>query len=83
MYYFNNDLPTQRRTRISTNTDGLFVLLQVPPPQGTTRYYVQVWGFRDMAALGMGRAGLSLLAETPVRVLPDAVVIANLPPRGP
>jgi hypothetical protein len=83
VYYFNNDLPTQRRTRISTNTDGLFVLLQVPPPQGTTRYYVQVWGFRDMAALGMGRAGLSLLAETPVRVLPDAVVIANLPPRGP
>lgn len=82
VYYFNAGLPTQRRILSATNSDGLFVLLQVPPPQGTARYYVQVWGFRDMAALGMGRAGLSLIAETPVRVLPDVVVIAALPPRG-
>ncbi len=49
----------------------------MPPAPGTT-YYVQYWGFRTTADVARGAAGLSLLGETALNVLPDVVLTVNV-----
>jgi hypothetical protein len=82
-YYFDvaPDLPTSRLQQNTTNTNGLFLLIQVPPSPGTDRVYAQLWGFRTMADVGRGMAGLTLLAERPLRVAPDVMLIPDMTPR--
>ncbi len=79
IYYFTPDpaLPTRRSTFSSTSPNGLWIALQVPPAPGTT-YYVQYWGFRTAADVARGAAGLSLLGETALNVLPDVVLTVNV-----
>jgi len=81
VYYFSasSGLPTSRNAATMTNvtsSNGLYLAIQIPPST-TATYYAQVWGFRSTAAVAMGAAGLSLLSETPVRVLPDVLVTVN------
>ena len=81
VYYFSasSGLPTSRNAATMTNvtsSNGLYLAIQVPPST-TATYYAQVWGFRTTAAVAMGAAGLSLLSETPVKVLPDVLVTVN------
>jgi len=81
VYYFSptSGLPTSRNAATMTNvtsSNGLYLAIQVPPST-TATYYAQVWGFRTTAAIAMGAAGLSLLSETPVKVLPDVLVTVN------
>jgi hypothetical protein len=84
VYYFSatSGLPTSRNAATMTNVtslNGLYLSIQIPP-SSTATYYAQVWGFRTQAAVAMGAAGLSLLSEVPVRVLPDVLVTVNQQP---
>jgi len=84
VYYFSasSGLPTSRNAATMTNvtsSNGLYLAIQVPPST-TATYYAQIWGFRTTAAVAMGAAGLSLLSETPVKVLPDVLVTVNNEP---
>jgi hypothetical protein len=81
VYYFSptSGLPTSRNAATMTNvtsTNGLYISIQIPPST-TATYYAQIWGFRTTAAVAMGAAGLSLLSEVPVKVLPDVLVTVN------
>lgn len=84
VYYFSatSGLPTSRNAATMTNVtslNGLYLSIQIPP-SSTATYYAQVWGFRTQAAVAMGAAGLSLLSEVPVKVLPDVLVTVNQQP---
>ena len=84
VYYFSGSsgLPTSRNAATMTNvtsSNGLYLSIQIPPST-TQTYYAQVWGFRTAADLARGAAGLSLLSEVPVKVLPDVVVTVNHEP---
>ncbi len=58
-----------------TNTDGVFVTIELPPGQ---ERYLQVWGFVDDADLADGE--MTLLAEVPTPIIADAVVTVSLRP---
>lgn len=84
IYYFGaaSGLPTSRNAATMTNvssSNGLFLAIQIPS-SSTATYYSQVWGFRTAAAVAMGAAGLSLISEVPVKVLPDVLVTVNQEP---
>ena len=84
VYYFSptSGLPTPRNAATMTNvtsSNGLYISIQIPPST-TATYYAQIWGFRTTAAVAMGAAGLSLLSEVPVKVLPDVLVTVNNEP---
>lgn len=84
VYYFSptSGLPTSRNAATMTNvtsSNGLYIAIQIPPST-TATYYAQIWGFRTTAAVAMGAAGLSLLSEVPVKVLPDVLVTVNNEP---
>ena len=84
VYYFSptSGLPTPRNAATMTtvtSSNGLYIAIQIPPST-TATYYAQIWGFRTTAAVAMGAAGLSLLSEVPVKVLPDVLVTVNNEP---
>jgi hypothetical protein len=86
VYYFDADsgLPVRRTSQASTNTDGLFVVIEIPPTSGSAQNYLQVWGYLSAADVAMGVAGLSLLAELPTAVLGDSVISLTMNPnKGP
>jgi hypothetical protein len=77
-YYFSGgspSLPVRHETIAVTNTDGLFVVLELPP---SAQAFLQVWGFVD----GQDPATdeLTLLAEIPSPVVPDVMVTFSLEP---
>lgn len=75
VYYFSPtpQLPTRRASYSATSVNGLYLAIQVPPSM-TATYYTQLWGFRAAADVARGAAGLSLISETAVKVLPDVLV---------
>ncbi len=82
-YYFSAgspSLPVRHSAALSTNEDGLFMIIELPPelPGAAQVAYMQVWGFID----GQDPATdeLTLLAELPTPVLPDTVVTASIEP---
>lgn len=77
-YYFSalsTSLPVRHQQQLNTNSDGLFVIIEVPT---SAEAYVQVWGFID----GQDPAtdDLTLLAEVPAPALADTVITASLEP---
>jgi hypothetical protein len=83
VYYFSNgstDLPVLRTTQASTNGDGLFVILEIPPTTGSTHYFLQTWGFKTDADVAMGMAGLSLISELESPVVGDSVISVEMNP---
>lgn len=80
-FYFSagsTDLPvkhTGSAGRVSTNSDGLFAVFNLPPTQTA---YIQVWGFKTDADVAKGESGLTLLAELPAPVLADNVITATI-----
>lgn len=87
VYYFSNgdpNLPVRRTSRIVTNKDGLFVIIEIPPTTGSTTYFLQAWGYRTDADAAMGEAGLSLLSEIQAPVVGDSVISVEMAPnQGP
>jgi hypothetical protein len=77
-FYFSaggSSLPVRHNVAPVMNKDGLYAVLNVPPPGGM----LQVWGFRTVAELSAGN--LVLLAQTAAPVLADEVVVADLEAR--
>jgi hypothetical protein len=81
VYYFISGLPTRRNQRGDTNTDGVFVVIEIPV---ASQNFLQVWGFTSEADVAMGTAGLKLVAELPTAVIGDAVLAVGMnPSEGP
>jgi hypothetical protein len=81
VYYFISGLPVKRTQRGDTNTDGIFVALEIPV---TGTAYLQVWGFTSEADIAMGKAGLTLISELQTPVIGDAVLAVGMnPTEGP
>lgn len=77
-YYFsaaNTSLPVRHSLQNNTNTDGVFVTIELPPGQ---ERYLQVWGFVDAADLADGEP--TLLAEIPAPIIADSVVTVRMRP---
>ncbi len=77
-YYFSanaTSLPVRHTQQLQTNTDGVFVVIELPIMPTA---FLQVWGFID----GQNPATdeLTLLAEIPAPILADSVVIGNPEP---
>lgn len=74
IHYFNgdasNNLPDQAET--DSNTDGLYLIVHVPPDTADRPFRVEAWG-----NLGGEQ---TLLACEAVRIFPDAVTILNMIP---
>jgi hypothetical protein len=77
-FYFSalsTSLPVRNSQQIFTNTDGVFVVIELPAaPQA----FLQVWGFLDDADMADGE--MTLIAEIPAPVLADAVITASMVP---
>ncbi len=77
-YYFSagsTSLPVRHSQQITTNTDGLFMTIELP---NASNAFLQVWGFKsdqDPATDDM-----TLLAEIPSPVFPDTIVTFSLEP---
>ncbi len=81
-FYFSagsSSLPVRHNQSPTTNKDGLFVVLGLPPQ--TAPAYIQVWGFPTAADLAMGEAGLKLLSEMPSPVEANAVITGSFEPK--
>jgi hypothetical protein len=81
-FYFSalsTSLPVRHSQAPTTNKDGLFVVLGLPPQ--TAAAYIQVWGFPTAADLAMGAAGLKLLSEMPSPVEANAVITGSFEPK--
>ena len=77
-YYFSagsSSLPVRLSQQPSTNKDGLFVVIELPP---SSQAYLQVWGFTTMAEMTAG--DLQLIAEISAPVLADSVIQGSLEP---
>ncbi len=77
-YYFsaaNTSLPVRHSLQSMTNTDGVFVTIELPPGQ---ERFLQVWGFVDDADLADGE--MTLLAQVPTPIIADSVVTVSLRP---
>ena len=77
-YYFSagsTSLPVRHSQASTTNSDGLFILIEIPV---VTTGYMQVWGFID----GQDPAtdDLTLLAELASPVEADAIITASIEP---
>ncbi len=87
VYYFSagaTELPTRRTKRADSNSNGLFVLIEIPPSAGTTQYYLQTWGFVTAEDVAKGKEGLKLLSEYEAPVVGDSVIAIDLlPTQGP
>jgi hypothetical protein len=80
VYYFSGgspSLPVSRATRIETSSDGQFVILETPP---TDAAFVQIWGFLDPSDVALGYPALHLIAEIPVDIVGDTVLVGTLTP---
>jgi hypothetical protein len=78
-YYFSaasTSLPVRNGQRRTTNTDGRFVVIELPEQDANA--WIQVWGFITEDDLANGE--LQLVAELPTPVLADAVVILDMEP---
>lgn len=81
-FYFSagsSSLPVRHTQSPTTNKDGLFVVLGLPPQ--TAPAFIQVWGFPTAADLAMGAAGLKLLSELPSPVEANAVITGSFEPK--
>ncbi len=77
-YYFsaaNTSLPVRHSLQSMTNTDGVFVTIELPPGQ---ERFLQVWGFVDDADLADGE--MTLLGQVAAPIVADAVVTVSLRP---
>jgi hypothetical protein len=77
-YYFSaaaTSLPVRHNVASSTNKDGLFVVIELPPAPSA---YLQVWGYTTEAELEAET--LHLIAEIPAPVLADSVITASMEP---
>ena len=77
-YYFSAEaqsLPVRLTLEDTTNDDGLFMVMELPPDDAS---FLQVWGFVD----GQDPAAdeMTLLAELPMPVIGDSVVTASMEP---
>jgi hypothetical protein len=63
--------------RADTNDNGIVAVLGLPPGDSL---HVQVWGFRDEAALARGADGLSLIADHPLHIAAGSVLAGDLHP---
>ncbi len=75
-FYFSalsTSLPVRHSQQIFTNTDGVFVVIELPP---ASEAFLQVWGFIDDADMADGE--LTLISEIPAPVLADAVITSSL-----
>jgi hypothetical protein len=63
--------------RGDTNNNGLVAIMRLPPGYSLR---VQVWGFLDAAAMARGADGLTLIAEHPIHVVANAVLVGDLHP---
>jgi hypothetical protein len=74
-FYFSalsTSLPVRHEQQITTNFDGIFVVIELPESSAS---FLQLWGFVD----GQDPATdeMTLLAEIPSPVLPDTVITAT------
>jgi hypothetical protein len=77
-YYFSalsTSLPVRHSQQLFTNTDGLFVVIELPE---SAEAYLQIWGFTDEADMQDGE--MTLLGEIPSPVLADSVITASMVP---
>ena len=80
-YYFsaaNTSLPVRHSLQAMTNTDGVFVTIELPPGQ---ERFLQVWGFVDDADLADGE--MTLLGQVSAPIVAEAVVTVSLRPLQP
>jgi hypothetical protein len=63
--------------RADTNDNGIVAILGLPPGDGL---HLQLWGFRDAAALAQGADGLSLIADHPLHVVAAGVIGGDIHP---
>jgi hypothetical protein len=68
----------QRTIRTDSNVDGLFVIIEIPPTTGTQTVFLQIWGYKDAAAVTAGT--LSLLSEFESTVVGDSVIVVDMDP---
>jgi hypothetical protein len=77
-YYFSagsTSLPVRHSQQAYSNTDSLYVVIELPVlPQA----YLQVWGFKDAADMADGEP--TLLGEIAVPVRADSVLTSSLEP---
>lgn len=82
VYYFSGgatlSLPVQRSIREDSNKDGLFVIIEIPPTTGAGTYFLQIWGYKDAAAVTADT--LSLLSEFETKVVGDSVIVVDMDP---
>ncbi len=74
-YTSTNGLPARATQQASTSELGSFVVMEIPP---TPAAYLQVWGYRDQAAVDAGN--LELIAEIKAPVVADTVIKVDLDP---
>jgi hypothetical protein len=79
-YYFDSavGLPVHHNRQAYASGDGLFMIIEVPST--ATTGYVQMWGFPTEADMQMQQAGLKLIAELQVPILPDTVITGSYEP---
>ena len=81
-YYFSagatQSLPVLHSVQPATNTDGLFVVFDLPP---TTSAYLQVWGFTGDQDPDVDEP--QLLSEIAAPILEDTVITASMVPLQP
>ena len=63
--------------RGDTADNGIVAILGLPPGDNLR---LQVWGFRDAAALARGADGLSLIADHPLHVVANGVIGGDIHP---
>ncbi len=76
-YYFNADvgLPTNYASQLATDTDGQFMVINLPP---ATTAYLQAWGYRDASELAAGTP--TLIAELKIAVPQDSSIVQEQTP---
>ena len=74
-YYFDDGLPTNHVIRQTTNSDGLFVVLELPEAPTA---YLQLWGFVD--GQDPSTDDMTLLSEMAAPVIGNTVITASAEP---
>jgi len=77
-YYFSagsTSLPVRLSQASSTNHDGLFVVIELPPNANS---YLQAWGYATQA--DADSQTLTLIGEVPSPVLADSIITGSMEP---
>ncbi len=76
-YYFSSSvgLPVRHGQKEAGSEDGLFMIIEIGP---TANAFVQVWGYRDDAALAADN--LEMIAELKTEVIADTVITGSYEP---